>query len=227
MTAADWPVEHHRGSAAEFHARTIPDAPGTALWWFEVERAAVVLGSTQRDDAVDRLAALTAGVEVAKRRSGGGAVLLEPGGAIWIDVILPAHDRRWEHDVGRSFAWLGQAWVRVLRELGIHDAEVHDGPLLRRPWSDQVCFAGLGPGEVTVGDRKVVGISQRRTRAGARFQCALLQEWDPTLLLQVLALSDEERAQATVDLADAGHGIGPVDPFHVVQLLRTSVAAAR
>ena len=225
MTGADWPVEHHRGSAAEFHERTIPAAPRSALWWFEVERPAIVLGSTQRGDAVDLAAASAAGVEIAKRRSGGGAVLLEPGGAIWIDVILPATDPRWEQDVGRSFAWLGEAWARVLRELGVDGAEAHAGALLRRPWSDLVCFAGLGPGEVTVGDRKVVGISQRRTRAGARFQCALLQRWDPALLLDVLALSAQDRAQAAADLAESGLGIGPVDPFHVVQLLRTSVAA--
>ena len=102
MTAADWPVEHHRGSAAAFHARTVPESHGPALWWFEVERPAVVLGSTQRDDVVDAAAAEAGGVEVARRRSGGGAVLLEPGGAIWIDVILPADDPRWEHDIGRS-----------------------------------------------------------------------------------------------------------------------------
>lgn len=227
MTAADWPVEHHRGSAAEFHDRTIPDAPTTALWWFEVARPSVVLGSTQRGDAVDIVAASAAGIEVAQRRSGGGAVFLAPGGAVWVDVILPATDHRWEQDVGRSFHWLGEAWARVVRELGLHDAEVHTGPLLRRPWSEQVCFAGLGPGEVTVGGRKVVGISQRRTRAGARFQCALLLEWDPTVLLRVLHLSDADRAQAMADLADSGLGVGPVDPSHVVQLLRTSVAASR
>lgn len=226
MTAADWPVEHHRGSAAEFHERTIPDAPSPALWWFEVERPAVVLGSTQRGDAVDLAAASAAGIEIAKRRSGGGAVLLEPGAVIWVDVILPASDPRWEQDVGRSFAWLGAAWVRVLRELGLDGAEAHAGPLLRRPWSDLVCFAGLGPGEVTVGDRKVVGISQRRTRAGARFQCALLQRWDPQVLLDVLALSPEERARAAADLATSAQGVGPVDPAHVVGLLRTSVAAS-
>ncbi len=225
MTAADWPVAHHRGSAAEFHARSIPDQPGPALWWFEVERPALVLGSTQRDDVVDADTAEAAGVEVARRRSGGGAVFLQPGETIWIDVILPADDPRWEHDVGRSFGWLGEAWVRVLRELGVTGAEAHAGPLLRRPWSDLVCFAGLGPGEVTVGDRKVVGISQRRTRAGARFQCALLQRWDPNLLLEVLALEPEARAQAKADLATSGYGVGPVDPGHVVQLLRTSVAA--
>ena len=40
-------------------------------------------------------------------------------------------------------------------------------------WCPLVCFAGVGPGEVLAGGRKLVGISQRRTRAGARFQCAV------------------------------------------------------
>ena len=56
-----------------------------------------------------------------------------------------------------------------------------------RPWSKLVCFAGLGPGEVSVGERKAVGISQRRTRVAARFQCALYHRWDPAALVAVLA----------------------------------------
>jgi lipoate-protein ligase A len=217
-------VEHHRGSAAAFHERVVPDPVEPALWWFEVERPAVVLGSTQRDDVVDADAARAAGVEVARRRSGGGAVLLEPGGSIWIDVILPATDPRWDPDVGRSFRWLGEAWRAVLVGLGVAGPSVHDGPLVRGPWSDLVCFAGLGPGEVTVDGQKMVGISQRRTRSGARFQCALVLRWDPTVLIDVLALSAERRAQARVDLTGVARGIGPVDPGDVVERLRAAVA---
>jgi lipoate-protein ligase A len=221
-----WTVERHIGSAATFHARDVSEHPEPAIWWFEVERSAVVLGSTQRDEVVDRTAADAAGIEVARRRSGGGAVWLEPGGALWLDVILPATDHRWERDVGRSFGWLGRAWVHVLDELGVAGALPHEGPLQRRPWSDLVCFAGLGPGEVTVDGRKAVGIAQRRTRAAARFQCALLQTWDPAPLAEVLALSTEERARAVRELADVGLGVGPVDGEHVVSLLRDAIAAS-
>ena len=48
---------------------------------------------------------------------------------------------------------------------------VHDGPMAGGRWAELVCFAGLGPGEVLVAGRKLVGISQRRTRHGSRFQC--------------------------------------------------------
>src|SRR5690606_25915326 len=90
-------------------------------------------------------------------------------------------------------------------------ATVHHGALQRRPWSDLVCFAGLGPGEVTVpGGAKVVGISQRRTRAAARFQCAALLDWDPGSLLDLLALTSVERAAGTAELRRAAAGL-PVE----------------
>jgi hypothetical protein len=54
--------------------------------------------------------------------------------------------------------------------------------MVRTEWSDRVCFAGIGPGEVLdAAGRKVVGISQRRTRGSARFQCAALGRWDPAV----------------------------------------------
>jgi lipoate-protein ligase A len=70
-----------------------------------------------------------------------------------------------------------------------------------------VCFAGLGPGEVTIAGVKVVGMSQRRTRAGALFQCAALLAWDPARLVEVLGLP----AEAAVDLAGAARALA-VDP---------------
>ena len=64
---------------------------------------------------------------------------------------------------------------------------VHTGEMIRTLWSSAVCFAGVGPGEVLVDGAKVVGISQRRTRAGARFQCAVMRTWDPSELARIFA----------------------------------------
>ncbi|HKA04003.1 MAG TPA: hypothetical protein VKD67_06720, partial [Acidimicrobiales bacterium] len=99
----------------------------------------------------------------------------------------PAGDPLWSDDIGRAAHWLGDAWTTALATAGVTGATVHRGPLIRAPWSDVVCFAGLGPGEVTIDGRKVVGISQRRTRAAARFQCAALLRWDPGALVALLA----------------------------------------
>ncbi len=190
MTAApspDWVVEEHVGPAGELHAREHPDDGVRRVWVLAPTRPAVVLGSTQRDDVVDHAAAAAVGVDVARRRSGGGAVWVAPGDPLWIDVLVPRGDPLWDDDVGRSFLPVGAAFARALGALGVPDATVHQGALRCTPHSRLVCFAGTGTGEVLVGERKLVGISQRRTRAGARFQCAIPRRWDPEPLRAVLA----------------------------------------
>jgi len=214
-----WEVERATGSAADFHARDLPLPPRRRVQVLDVDRPALVLGSTQPAAHVDAAAAAAAGVEVVRRRSGGGAVLLEPGGAVWVDVVVPPGDPRWHDDVGRAAHWLGDAWVAALADLGV-DAEAHHGGLVRTAWSDRVCFAGLGPGEVRVAGRKVVGISQRRTRAGARFQCAALLAWEPGAIVGLLALAPEQRAAAVADLGDAAGALAVAAPALVAALLR-------
>jgi lipoate---protein ligase len=166
-----------------------------AVWILAADRPAVVLGSTQPDTAVDRERARAGGFEVVRRRSGGGAVVLRPGAVVWVDVLVPATDGLWTVDVGRAFSWLGETWVEALAAVGVPDARWHNGPMLRTPLSDSVCFAGLGPGEVTVGGRKVVGMSQRRTRHAALFQCAALLEWDAGAVAELLGLDGTTAAE--------------------------------
>lgn len=204
--AERWAVVHRTESAASFHARTVEPPVHRAIWVCEPTGPALVLGSTQRDDVVDRAACTAAGVDVVRRRSGGGAVLVEPGELLWVDVVLPAGDPLWDDDVGRSFRWLGDAWAAALADLGAA-ASAHQGGLRRTRWSDLVCFAGVGPGEVLRPDgAKLVGISQRRTRAGARFQCAALAAWHPEALLALLALDPADRTAAAADLRPAAAG---------------------
>jgi lipoate-protein ligase A len=67
---------------------------------------------------------------------------------------------------------VGDLWRNVISELlpaASGRIAVHEGALLPSRFSRLVCFAGLGPGEVTLDGKKVVGLSQRRDRAGAWF----------------------------------------------------------
>jgi lipoate---protein ligase len=202
-----WAVEEASGAASAFHARPLPDQPTRAAWVHRVDRPALVLGSTQADDVADRAACAAAGVEVVRRRSGGGAVLLVPGEVLWVDLVVPAHDPLWDDDVGRAPGWVGRLWESALRAAG-HPGPLtaHTGPMVTTTWSRLVCFAGLAPGEVVAGDAKVVGVSQRRTRAAARFQCAALAAWDPTAIADLLAVPD--RTSLAADLAGAATGAG-------------------
>jgi lipoate-protein ligase A len=190
MPVTSFAVRRFRGSAAAFHARVLDDDPAPEVWVFDVERTAVVLGSTQRADVVDEPACAAAGIEVVRRRSGGGVVLLEPGAVVWFDVVAPAHLLREVgvgDDVGASMVWLGEHVAAVLADLGIDGVSVHRGAMACSNWCPLVCFAGLGPGEVQRNGLKLVGLSQRRTRVGSRFQCAVHERWSPDRLVTLLA----------------------------------------
>lgn len=182
-----WEIELSRGSAADFHRRELPEVPRPALWLFEVQRPAIVLGSGQPASDLDEAACTAAGVQIVRRRSGGGAVLLDPGDVVWADVILPTDHHLADPDVGRAAWWVGEMWAAALAELGVGALSVHRRAMVVTPWSRTVCFAGIGPGEVLVDGAKAVGISQRRTRRAVRFQCAALLAWRPERLIGLLA----------------------------------------
>jgi lipoate---protein ligase len=204
--AEAWRVTHLSGGAGDLHGRDL-ELGGRTVTVLEVDRPAVVLGSTQPESDVDADACAAMDVDVVRRRSGGGAVLLLPGRSVWVDVTITRDDPLWDDDVGRASHWLGAAWAGAAVALGCDGATVHTGRIAETAWSRRVCFAGLGPGEVVVGGRKLVGISQRRTREGARFQCVLHRVWDPVGLLGLLALDEGERVRGLVELADVGTGL--------------------
>lgn len=207
-----WPIEHQRGGAQALHDRSAglleADEPSRLVRILDVNGPAVVLGSNQPDKGVDGAAAGSR-IEVARRRSGGGAVYLAPGQTLWIDVVVPAGDPWWDDDVGRA-AWpLGEAWAAALDRIDLGPSAVWRGPMRRTEWSSRVCMAGIGAGEVLLGSRKVVGISQRRNRRAALFQSVAVLIWDPKPLLRVLGVAAEELPAAASALADVAAGVGP------------------
>lgn len=179
----------------------------------DVSAPALVLGSTQP-------APSSMGVELVRRRSGGGAVLLRPDETVWVDVVVPAGDPLWSDDVGLAFHWLGDTWAAALAAVGVAGS-VHRGGLVRTPWSSQVCFAGVGAGEVVVpgGASKIVGMASRRTRAWALFQCAVPRRWDPAAYVSLLGLPPA----AAADLADVAVPIGDVAAADLVDAFLTAL----
>lgn len=174
LVTGGWSVAHPAGTPQELHDLNPGANPGRLIWVMEPSRSALVLGSTQSGDVVVDASS----VDVARRRSGGGAVLVEPTHTLWIDVIVPSGDPLWSDDVSAAAHWLGQTWADVIGGAAV----VHRGPMVRAAWSSLLCVAGTGPGEVVDGERKIVGISQRRTRAWARFQCVAYAEHDHELV---------------------------------------------
>ena len=175
-------VVRQRGSVGYLHGLDPFDAvhgaahrsgSGQQVWWCDATDAALVLGSRQSIGLVDQAALTAAGLGIVRRRSGGGAVIVRPDVATWVDVVMPhgiAPD-----DIRGSMVWIGERWMAAVAPLladgsGARELEVHRGGMVVTAWSDLVCFAGLGPGEVLLGGRKLVGLSQRRSRRGLRIQ---------------------------------------------------------
>lgn len=184
---------------------------------------AIVLGVAQRDDVIDGAAAQANGIAVVRRRSGGGAVWLDASSVSWIDVLIGVNDPLWRTDVGEAFWWLGDLWANGLRTYDSSlDVAAYRGSLRTNEWSKLICYSGLGPGEVTIGGAKVVGISQKRTREAALFQCGLLHGWDPSMLLHYCVLSDDDRTRAYEDLEDACSTVPPDAVESFLQMLNAS-----
>ena len=155
----DWVVERWSGGVSALHRRPIPLDGRRRLSILDFEEKALVLGSRGPDPELFE--------NTIRRQSGGGIVWLNPQESTWIDVTLPRDDPLWSEDLGRSFLWLGETIAAAFTELGLK-ADIHEGTLT----GDGVwCFDNLGAGEVKLLDRKLVGISQRRTKRAARFQC--------------------------------------------------------
>ena len=220
MIVADrWRLEERTATAEDLHASwpSVVDAPEyRAVALCRPVRPAVVLGSTQIATAISPEGARAAGVDIVRRRSGGGAVVVTRNDPVWIDVWIPAGDQLWCDDVTRSFDWLGSIWRSALVDVlgprvgdGLRVARTVVDQHVRSTWASAICFAGVGLGEVTTSDgRKLVGLAQRRSRHGAWFHGACVVRWDPTVLIDVLVADRVERASAVEELARVAVGVG-------------------
>jgi lipoate---protein ligase len=210
-----WIVSRHRGDAGELH-HLEPPTPVRRVMVMEPTGPAVALGSTQSPEVLDALAVEAAGLTVTRRHSGGGLVLLRPGEIAWVDVPIPPTDPLWQADVGASFIWLGEAWATALGGVVGSAPTIHHGAPLRADLGRIVCFAGIGSGEVLADGRKVVGLSQRRTRQFARFQCLVHGRFEAGETTALLA-PDLREGETGALLADRlGDAVGVVTDVTVV-----------
>lgn len=211
LEAADAATLLDRGLAL---LERMADDPAPTLRWYRATTPAVVLGRAQARraahaglvDADGR--SVGGGLVVATRGTGGGAVLMDSD-LLSLDVVVPAGHPLTEGTPPDAFLPVGRAWEAALCELGVTGLSTNESPsppgrpadAAGRALAD-VCYARLGRGEVAAGGRKLVGLAQRRRRAGILIQCGVLRRWRPSRLLTALGYEDSaaQVAQRAVGL---------------------------
>ncbi|HEY3842386.1 MAG TPA: hypothetical protein VGL48_03975 [Acidimicrobiales bacterium] len=184
--------------------RTLPHRQAEAR---ELVQPTLVLGSTQRPELVAGPVARERGVEVVRRRGGGGAVLLRPGDHLWVDAWVPRDDPLWSDDVSVAAGRVGAWWRAALGGAGVGDTTLYEGRAIPGELGALVCFAGRGPGEVFAGERKVVGLSQWRAREGALFSACVYSHWEPAPLVELFDLEAGVRTSIVRDLIPVALGL--------------------
>lgn len=147
-------------------------AAKTRFWVYD--HAGVVLGCSQKGMVPAADAMQRAGIALAERDAGGGAVLVGP----WMlsaSIVLPASHVAAKGGALAAFKRIGSAFAAVLQELGIA-AELVTPEQARQAAAEPqwACYGGLSPWEVTVGRRKIVGLAQVRRRNGVLLAAGLL-----------------------------------------------------
>lgn len=218
-----WQVRYTTGDAQEFHDRRPSDNTRPEIWVHTVATPTLVLGSTQRESILDLVAIGEQGVDLCRRRSGGGLVYVEPTNDCWIDVVLPTSSKLHQPDIARSFEWIGQAWASTLQtslHISAMDASSMDidaptsPPIAVANTSDRsaasrlICFAGMGHGEVTVEGNKVVGLSQKRTKSWSRLQSLATRSWQYDKM-ELLLAPDALSEAGIADLSSIPVGLPP------------------
>ena len=162
-------------------------APTLRFWkWTE---QAVIIGRCQSvANEVDAVAAAEAGVTVVRRSTGGGAMFLQPHGAITYSLYLPEAllaglTIRQSYEVCE--AWL----VRGLRELGV---DAHHVPI-----NDIACAEG-----------KIGGAAQSRRQGLVLHHTTLAYDMDPGDMVRVLRIGREKLRDKAV--ASAQKRVSPL-----------------
>lgn len=145
---------------------------GPALRWWEWTERALVLGANQvLANEVDLTAAGRLGFQVARRMSGGGTMIVEPGGTISYSLYLPESVVAGMSYVD-SFSLLDGWAVECLRELGV--------PAGYQPVNDIVSPRG-----------KIGGAAQARRRGAVLHHTTIAFEMDTDLVRRLIRIGRE------------------------------------
>jgi lipoate-protein ligase A len=156
------------------------------------------LGASQPWAVADAGFCAARGVAVVRRPTGGRAVLHQH--ELTYLVAAPLGQPPLGRELQGAYAAICAALVAGLRRLGVqaHLAGAMPGQELIRPTQAIPCFIGPAPGEIVVGDRKLVGSAMRRVGNSILQHGSILLDWDGELQAGCLGLADDGELRAAV-----------------------------
>ena len=189
------------------------------MYWSIAEHEGLVLGFSQKEDALNLEGVAQQQIPIYHRRAGGTAVLVGPH-LLSLDVVLPAGHPLILADIVKSYEWFGEVWVETLERLGIEGRVVlpqearEQRVLLKQPETQvreellrRACFGSISPYEVVVGQRKVVGLDMIRRKVGSVLQAGVLLQWETATLAKLLGRSLDEQAWLEEGLQERAIGL--------------------
>ena len=85
-----WTFEARKGTTQQLHDAQPPELKDVGLIVRnEPAQNALVIGSAQKGDTIEKSALNEAGVEFVKRSTGGGVVYIDAAKDLWLDFYLP------------------------------------------------------------------------------------------------------------------------------------------
>ncbi len=167
----------------------LTDAGNPTLRFWRWDSPAVIIGRCQSiTNEVDQAAAADMGVTVVRRMTGGGAMFLQPHGAITYSLYLP--ESAVEGLSIRQSYEVCEAWViRGLRSLGV---DAHHVPI-----NDIACSEG-----------KIGGAAQARRRGVVLHHTTMAYDMDPGEMVRVLRIGREKLKDKAV--ASAQKRVSPL-----------------
>ena len=178
-----WTIETKHSETALAHEANLEEWQKPTIWIIEPKDTCLVLGKSQRGRAFLDLNYLEEqNINLTVRQSGGGAVLVSPEDMLWVDIFIPQGSKFWIPDIAKASIGIGTIWHEALKRLDI-ECSLFEQKFTRSEASDLICFISRAAGELFVKNRKILGISQRRSKFGTRFQCALIINWKPEQMI--------------------------------------------
>lgn len=158
----------------------------------------LTLGKHQRLDAVDLDFCRGNGVDVARRPTGGRALLhhLE----LTYSVVAPLARDPMPRALQEAYRLICRALVDACRRLGVA-AELTGGEVnlrLPNPTSTVPCFEAPAEGEVVVAGRKLIGSAMRASGGYILQHGAILLDWDGVLQAGALGLEDDRTLRTKI-----------------------------